>query len=232
MLSEVSVHNEISRRLGDEGLSRVCSNLWAVDCQTCGRPLGGKAPALCVDDLSDTAAIATLHHQACRPSSWGSEPSVGQETQMTYLTHCILLPDEYFGGTSDSAGRLGCARPTFVLNTWAEGVAIERDGTDRWQIVTYTYRHLGMRPLGAEHVIGRAITAGFATLQPGAVMAHLADHAWSAPAEPWMAECIERYQGVTLCITSALGPGTLNTEYDLLVLLADGGIELGWLALR
>jgi hypothetical protein len=234
MLSQISVSNEISKRLGDEGLSQVCSNLWAMDCQTCGHSLGDKVPSLCVDYITATGdgAVATLHHQTCRPSAWANEPQIGPGALTTYLTRCCLLPDELCGGTSDEAKRLGSARPTFILNTSAEMIAIERVGTGQWQLLTYTHRYLGMRHLGPEYVIGRAITAGFATLQPNAVTAHLADQAWPAPIEPWLAECIKRYQGITLCITSALGPGSLKTEFDMRKLIVDGQLELGWLALR
>jgi hypothetical protein len=234
MLNQVSVCKEISDRLGDKGLSQVCRNLWAVDCMTCGQALGDKVPSLCVDYLSgsDAAAIATLHHQACRPSGWASKPQVGPGAQMTYVTRCVLIPDEYCHGTSDEVQRLGCARPTFIVNTGAEVVSIKESSPGQWQLITDTHRYLGMRQLGPEYTIGRAITAGYATLEPGTVTAHLAGHAWQAPATPWVSECIERYRGITLCITSALGPGSIKAELDVLELIVNGQPEFGWLALR
>jgi hypothetical protein len=70
VLSKVSVSNEIYKRLGDEGLSQACSNLWAMNCQTCGHSVGGKAPALCVDYIS-----LTLKRSPRELMSWARDQS-------------------------------------------------------------------------------------------------------------------------------------------------------------
>ena len=50
-VGEVLISGEIKDHLGDSGVTEVTGWLWAVDCQTCGRPLGSDPPALCVDDM-------------------------------------------------------------------------------------------------------------------------------------------------------------------------------------
>ena len=40
-------------KLGEDGLTEVQSQLHAVDCQTCGRPLGTDAPALVVNEMGE-----------------------------------------------------------------------------------------------------------------------------------------------------------------------------------
>jgi hypothetical protein len=55
--------------LGQAGLTEIQANLWPVDCQTCGKPLGGDPPSLVVHDLAGTA-WAGLHHPACQSPRW------------------------------------------------------------------------------------------------------------------------------------------------------------------
>ena len=52
MLAELWCDQKTRDKLGDAGLAEVTAGLWAADCQTCGRALGGEPPALCVDELS------------------------------------------------------------------------------------------------------------------------------------------------------------------------------------
>ena len=42
----------------DDCLTELCADLWARDCQSCGRPFQGEMPALCVTDLSGYAGDA------------------------------------------------------------------------------------------------------------------------------------------------------------------------------
>lgn len=53
---------DIEGRLGEDGVAETAASLWPEDCQTCGRPLGPRPPALCVDDLG-SFVMATLHHE-------------------------------------------------------------------------------------------------------------------------------------------------------------------------
>ncbi|TDD79220.1 hypothetical protein E1293_24015 [Actinomadura darangshiensis] len=68
--SKFRIDPETQKRLGSQVLADLRANLWPVDCQTCGRPLGrwGK-PSLEVR-AQDGIATASLHHQRCRPPAW------------------------------------------------------------------------------------------------------------------------------------------------------------------
>lgn len=63
-------------KLGEDGLAEVRSRLYAVDCQTCGRPLGTDVPALVVND-ADEWAQADLHHRGCRAAEWNDGTVIG-----------------------------------------------------------------------------------------------------------------------------------------------------------
>ena len=51
---------DIEGRLGADGVAEAAASLWPEDCQTCGRPLGPRPPALCVDDLGSFAMATPL----------------------------------------------------------------------------------------------------------------------------------------------------------------------------
>ena len=67
-LAEVLVDTTTQEKLGNDGLEEVCGCLWAVDCQTCGKPLGAEPPALWIDDGGEYIE-ASLHHARCRSRS-------------------------------------------------------------------------------------------------------------------------------------------------------------------
>jgi hypothetical protein len=56
-------------RLGPALLAELRANLWAVDCQTCDRPLGRRKPSLTVADNGGLAEVA-LHHRRCQAPRW------------------------------------------------------------------------------------------------------------------------------------------------------------------
>ncbi|MCP9953147.1 hypothetical protein [Actinomadura madurae] len=85
-------------RLGPGALAELAVNLRAVDCQTCGQPLGrwGK-PALEVRSEDDFAAAA-LHHPRCRQPGWVEDGLQVTELQasgrphVTWRAGCFRLP--------------------------------------------------------------------------------------------------------------------------------------------
>ena len=93
MSSEVQCDQKTRDILGDGGIAEVVGNLWARDCQTCGRPLGTVTPALCVDDAS-TYATASLHHQGCRPATWNDDPVIyaAAGANLSWTSLSFMLP--------------------------------------------------------------------------------------------------------------------------------------------
>jgi hypothetical protein len=74
-LSALLVAEVTRQRLGDDGLLDLAACPWPVDSQSCGRFLGDDPPVLFVDDLAGQA-IASLHHQRCRPPAWNDSMTV------------------------------------------------------------------------------------------------------------------------------------------------------------
>src|ERR1022692_5141058 len=90
---EVQITEEIRDHLGEDGLREVCSCLWAVDCQTCGRFLGDDRPSLVVNDMV-LYATAALHHQACRTPDWNDSSliEVTREPNLSFITRTVRAP--------------------------------------------------------------------------------------------------------------------------------------------
>jgi hypothetical protein len=91
-----------------------------VDCQTCGRSLGAKPPALCIDDVEDFAT-ASLHHARCRPAEWNDQgpiPHTGG-ARLSYVTRMVMMPLVH--------GEQKDPRPMLLVNPSLEMVFLERD---------------------------------------------------------------------------------------------------------
>jgi hypothetical protein len=116
------------RRLGDDGLAELAACLRAVDCQSCGRLPGADLPSVCVDDLGG-AAVASLHHQRCRPPGWNESMTVvaGSGLYSTFVARMILVPV-----TSDSGAKH--VWPLMVVNPGLECVHLQRGAGGRWQV--------------------------------------------------------------------------------------------------
>ncbi|MFF3137709.1 hypothetical protein [Streptomyces mirabilis] len=71
-VTELYITDEIRSRLSEETLAEVAARLHKRDYQTCGKPLGDKAPALSVDDAGPFLS-AMLNHQSHRRQR-GSAP--------------------------------------------------------------------------------------------------------------------------------------------------------------
>ena len=232
-VSALEVSSDIRTRLGDDCLQEVCDDLWARDCQTCGRPLGLATPALCLGDLGGyegVAAYVSLHHATCRSSRWSPRPEVA-DAAISFITQCFLMPDEWFGVAPKEADRFDMPRPTFVINPSLETTAVNRDGTGAWHVSRNLHRHLGVRGPDDGYMHGRAIAAGYVTLSNPGLVAHLGDNSWSTDITPSFLDSVRAYGGVTLMLTSAFGGG-LRDDTDVLRILASPGLEMGWLGLR
>lgn len=121
MLPEVQCDQKTRDILGDDGIAEVTGSLWAGDCQSCGRPLGGEPPALCVDDAV-TYATASLHHSRCRPAAWndGSVIYLAGGANLSWTSLSFMLPA--------MAGRKADPRPAMLLNPGLEMIFLEPSG--------------------------------------------------------------------------------------------------------
>jgi len=111
---------EVTRqRLGAGGLAELAECLWPVDCQSCGRFLGGDPPAVVVDDL-DAVAVVSLHHRQCRRPAWNDSRIVvaGSGQYTTFVVRMMLLPVTGRGGAG--------ACPLMLVNPGLECVQLRR----------------------------------------------------------------------------------------------------------
>src|SRR5262245_2078013 len=93
-VAKMLISPDIKDKLGDDGVSEVSGWLWPRDCQTCGRKLGARPPALCVDDVI-TFALASLHHQQCRAPAWAPGlAGLPPGDMITHGTRLMLLPTD------------------------------------------------------------------------------------------------------------------------------------------
>lgn len=93
-VTKVAVDPVVEARLGADVLADLKVNLWAVDCQTCGRRLSRwGTPALVVHADGDTA-VASLHHQRCQRSGWEARPPLapGDRPHLTWRAGTAVLP--------------------------------------------------------------------------------------------------------------------------------------------
>ncbi len=141
MLREVLCDQKTKDKLGEDGLGEVTASLWAEDCQTCGRKLGSKPPALCVDDAG-RYATASLHHPRCRPPGWndGSVIFAAGGANLSWTSLSFVLPA--------MSGRKADPRPAMLVNPGLEMIFLEpRQGA--WHPAYHRqFTSLGLVPPG------------------------------------------------------------------------------------
>lgn len=123
---QLSISPAIIRRAGLAAVTRTCALLWPEgDCQSCVSPLRPGKIVLWVDELDDTYALASLHHDTCRDSRWNdSSVYVAAQQAGTYSFSKWLI------GTHD-----GKEMPVFGLNPRLETVKLAREPGGQWKPV-------------------------------------------------------------------------------------------------
>ncbi|WP_432082091.1 hypothetical protein [Streptomyces sp. WAC 04229] len=186
-------------RLGPRVLAELRANLWAVDCQTCGRRLGRwERPALTVQAAGDTAD-ASLHHRGCRPPRW-LECRTGDRTGFTDFPHVtwraslILLP------TGDT--------PVFLVNPAYELAMLRRE-KERWHLDTLDrFAAYGMGTDLFDGVIAQpSLSIVVDEDRISARITHDASvrHGWHvAPVSSRMREAVDTKEWVTVGVTTSL----------------------------
>jgi hypothetical protein len=157
LLAEMLCDQKTRDTLGEEGLAAVAASLWAVDCQTCGRPLGTDPPALCIDD-SVEYAIAAVHHPGCREPGWddSSVIAIAGGANLSWTTRSLLLP----GTTRGKAEPW----PVVLLNPGLEMIFLEPQ-RDSWRPGYHRqFTSLGMVPPGRKLRLYRPLQGATAWL--------------------------------------------------------------------
>jgi hypothetical protein len=229
VLPEVMCDQKTRGKLGTEGIAEVTGSLWPRDCQSCGRPLGSKPPALCIDEMGEFAT-ASLHHPRCRPGGWNDGPVIVTtgDNHVSWTTVSFLLPA--------MVARRPDPRPVMLLNPGLEMIFLElRDGT--WHPSYHQqFTSLGMVPPGRKLRLSRPVRDASAWLADDLISVTVESppetiYEATAPAEA-VARARE-LRGVLFMVTHALDPAALYAAPDramqnLMEIMRAGQVIRGW----
>ena len=122
VVNEVLISARVHQQLGLDGLQSAMSDLWALNCQHCGRVLGDEPPSLAVDDVGEFI-IVSLHHQWCRLPGWTTRRQVPDEVaHLSFSCRAVALP--YVTGPA----------PAIIINAGLEMIFMNSDSRGRWRV--------------------------------------------------------------------------------------------------
>lgn len=223
-----------AEKLGGDGLAEVAALLWAGDCQTCGRPLGGQPPALCVDDAT-TFATASLHHQRCRRPCWndGSAiPLASSAPNLTWRSLSFALPV--------TIGRKTTHVAVMLVNPGLEMIFLE-PGRGTWRpFYGVPFDAIGLVPPGRELRVERPVRELAAWAGPGLISVTVKsppEPIYEVSADPDVIASARERGGVLFMVTHAMNPGDADTHpreamQDVLRIIRDGEAVCGFAAFR
>ena len=219
-------------------IDEICRNLFAIDCQICGTPLGLRVPALTVMGFDDNVR-AILHHETCAEARWGDGViMLPAEPVLSYRTLDVLTSMVFLGGHVDGAA---VNLPFVVVNPSLEAVFLSRDEGGDWRVETvdrYVRRglHAGSREIQLTAVPGSVVhLEGPGVGSSPALMVQLDDgDRWVLRTNSVIAADIRRQRGVALVVTTVADPTSFDpgrvTE-ELYALLDPGDCAVGWIPL-
>jgi hypothetical protein len=218
------IDEKTQAKLGDAGLAELTDSLWPGDCQTCGRPLGGSPPALCIDDMI-AFAVVTLHHPECRTAVWNDEQQVliPDSDFVTWSASCLVIP--LLHGTEEDP------RAALLVNPGLELVSLqERAG--RWAVnpgATFP----GLVQPGPELHIDEPVPGMVATLTSSSIAVTIAasSQTYESGAEEQFLSAARSKGGILLIVTHALHPAQITVK-SLVHVMASGRAVAGWIALH
>ncbi len=221
-LAVVRVDRFTQSELGRSGLEELSRNLWLGRCQTCGRELGPRPPAVMVVDAGITIT-ASLHHDACQQPRWTR--NVGDTTgrHLTVATRLMGIP---FGDPARDP-----FRPTLLVNPGLEQVTLVRTDSGSYRAATVEgYRPLGLLP-PAPHppaLDPRRDTSGLVAswLADDRLIVRCGEMFWTHPVGPVdsMLRLLRECGEVVLGISTAVDPGAMTNPEPVKRILAGGDL--------
>jgi hypothetical protein len=195
-------------KLGEDGLAEVRAQLYAVDCQTCGRPLGTGAPALVVDEM-DEWAMAGLHHRGCRVAEWNDGTVIGGSAgaTITWRAESALFPVPTASGERASCAMLIVNPSLEVLWLYA--------GAGGWRPGYHAvFSAAGLAPSSGPVLVLReriapGVTARIGDAEIAAVLRQPAPKDEYSAAAASETVALARAYGFLLVVTHALDPSDL-----------------------
>jgi hypothetical protein len=113
VIANLTVDRAVRSKLGDGVVRDLLTELWPLDCQTCGRPPGDADGPTLVVDASGDRAWASVHHAVCRSSGWRSVTTIEASPHVTWRAGAFLDPE------------VGAA--TVLVNPSCEAIPLTRD---------------------------------------------------------------------------------------------------------
>jgi hypothetical protein len=217
------------QKLGNDGLAELAECLWPVDCQSCGRFLGGNPPAVVVDDLH-VAVVVSLHHQRCRRPEWNDSMLlvVGSGQYTTFVARMMLLP---VTGDDGMAG----AYPLMLVNPGLECVQLQRGQNGKWHVgYSGWLDQAGLVRPGPQLALGTPVDGLVARATDSSVAVVLQVPpftVYEGPADDRVLDRVRALGGVLVAVTPTLNPGDFAYS-DLLQALADPRTLAGWAGLH
>jgi hypothetical protein len=241
-------HVQISRRtqteLGPDGIKQLCRHLFAIDCQTCGKPLNVPTPAVAIPAVAVTdygdIAHATLHHPGCRQPSWAPPDTLIENTGTgPTLTHTTFDVLQIIRDPHGCVSRM----PTVLLNPSLEAATLDRQPDGSWTIGTPDlWTGLGFVRTGRIATELPDVPGATATLvratdgsKPVVTITLAQGLQWELPLVHTVAGAVAERGGVALLLLSDVNPGeyTIDTfnEKAFHKLLLSATAAAGWIPL-
>ena len=221
-------------KLGEDGLIKVRSWLYAADCQTCGRPLGTDAPALVVSEI-DEWALAELHHRGCRTAEWndGAVITAPAGNTISWRAESALFPPR-----SESGKPSNCVM--LIVNPSLEAVWLYPSPSGTWRPgyhAVFSAAGLAPSPPGTlvlRDRIASGVTARVGDDEIAAVFKQpTPEDEYAAAAAP-QTVVSARAHGFLLVVTHALNPSDLASAdsraaiLQVLAAIEHGQAVIGW----
>lgn len=235
---ELLVDQATRDKLGPEALAEIASSLWAVDCQTCGRPLGDEAPALKLQRLPGERIAAGLHHDACVPTvaDWTSINSNQLPEQWHNSWSSLSMVMKPAPGDPVPGGY-----PVLMVNPSLENVGLRQDSDGHWRVdVASDFNHLGLISPGesaraAGEVAVPRVSDAVARVTGDSIAVTIQTgpgQTFEAPADAAVREAAKAFGGVILAATHDLWLGGDLDEDTLAALWGSDRIRLGMVELH
>jgi hypothetical protein len=228
-LGRAVVSDDIRAELSAETLAEVFLSLYAADCQTCGRPLGGASPALHVTDIDGDFAVATLHHPACQVSEWTRSRIIHGRgaAHLSFSTASTLL-------TLVGADEATTLTPVLLLNPSLEAVFLQLDD-DRWRVhLPAQFPAAGLNPPGPGVALGNPVAGAVSRTPQGRIAVTMTQYpfdTFEAQAQPSTIARVRELGGLLLVVTHAIDPRQAQGQADLVPVFDGDRAVLGWVEL-
>jgi ATP-dependent Clp protease protease subunit len=205
-------------RLGRSLLDQVRARLWAVDCQTCGRPFDRDVPALVVHRDGDLAT-ASLHHRYCRAPQWSDSPAPPSWGPPTVTWRAVTLLLEPRG------------LPIFLVNPSYEVLALRWTGTG-WRVAGLdVFVAAGLSDYTDNPVQTEVVEELTAILEANRLRVAITigdkDFSWSSAVGPAVVGALNERASLIVGVTQLLDPATGVTPDQVLSLMAGGHLACG-----